>query len=436
MATLKKDLTVTGLTMIAIGSCIGSGIFVTPASIAQQLPHHGLILLAWVLGGLVSYAGALVFSELSARYPQAGGVYVYLKEAFGELVGFLYGWVILLIINTGALAALAMALADYMTFFIEFTQVQKMIFSCTVVVFLTILNVFGVNISQIFAKLFTSLKLLALSVLVIIGLAYFGSTEHSLDIATSFVSSMNPLQAFLLAFVGVFWSFGGWHHTTYLSAEAKNAQRTVPRAMLFGTMIVTLVYLLTNLAYMSLLPLDEIANSQKVAGDALNVLLPQGGKIITVVIAISIFGTIGIYTMTAPRIYYAMAKDKVFFPALAKVHDRYRTPVFAMLAQMIWAVALILFWGSFLKLITFVTFMDIVFMALAAMTLFVFRRKSNKVSHQGFKTPLYPLIPLFYLLITIAFVINTLSTLSMEAWIGVGILILGIPVFYYFKRSQ
>ncbi|MBC7884908.1 MAG: amino acid permease [Saprospiraceae bacterium] len=433
MTELRKALKTGGLTMIVIGACIGSGIFVTPASTMKYIPHHGYAILAWVLGGIIAFFGAMTFSELGSRFPKEGGVYVYLKNAYGNLAGFLYGWIILLIVNTGALAALGLALADYLKFFLPVSDGQKSMIAIAVIWGLTIVNIFGVNISQLFASVFTGLKLLAIIIIILAGFCYLPNSTHQINLDLTSDIPPDLLSGVLLAFIGVFWSMGGWHHATYLSGEAVNPQKTVPRAMLMGTLAVTLLYILIIFSYMILLPSHTMAQSDRVAGDAVSAIISNGGKFVSIAISISIFGTIGIYTMTAPRIYYAMAKDGIFFRFLADVSPRYGTPYKAMIFQSIWATILILIWGSFIKIITFVTFMDILFMSLATGTIFIFHRQTT--NNDGFKLKFYPWIPIIYLIVTVAFVLNTLVDLNVESWVGMGILISGVPVYYYFRHK-
>lgn len=434
MPELKKALTTRGLTMIAIGACIGSGIFVTPANSMQTLHHHGFVLLTWFIGGIIAFLGAMTFSELGARYPNEGGVYVYLKKAYGDLAGFLYGWVILLIVNTGALAALGYALADYLRFFIILSDWHKSLIAIYVIWALTIINIFGVNISQSFASIFTGLKLLAMLVIIFTGFWFLPSNNHLITLDLTYDIPNNLIQGILIAFIGVFWSMGGWHHATYMAGETINPSKTVPKAMLIGTLTVTVFYLLIIFSYMILLPSDIMAGSTSVAGDAVAQVLTGGGKLVSIAIAISIFGTIGIYTMTAPRIYYAMARDGIFFSFLADVSTKYKTPYKAMLFQAFWATILIMAWGSFIRIITFVTFMDILFMALATASIFVFRKRDSNFT--GFRLKWYPVIPIGYLLITVVFVVNTLAELNLESWAGMAILLAGLPVFSYFKNQR
>ena len=434
MSDLKKDLSISGLTMIVIGSCIGSGIFVTPAGSFKELPHHGFVLLAWLVGGIITYFGAMTFSELSARFPKAGGVYVFLKQAYGDLAGFLYGWIILLIVNTGALAALSVVFTDFLGFFVEISPAQKQVIAITTLILLTGMNIIGVNISGMFAKLFTGLKLLALLAIVVLGLVFFGDSGHEMNFDFA-QAPENLTSMMLLVFVGVFWSFGGWHHATYLAGETKNPQSTVPKAMLMGTLTVTVVYLLVIFSYSSLLPMDQIIASERVAGDAVANVISDGGKLVAIGITISIFGTIGIYTMSAPRIYYAMAKDGIFFKFLAKVHPKFKTPYLAMIFQCMWAIILILAFKDFHSLMTFATFMDILFMALATSTIFVFRRRPSANS-PAYILKLYPIIPVLYLIVTSAFVVNTFTHIHGVPSIALIILALGVPTYWIFKTKK
>ncbi len=421
--------------MIAVGSCIGSGIFVTPYEVVQALPHHGYVLLIWAVGGLIAMTGALTFAELGGLFPQAGGVYVYLREAYGPAVGFLYGWVILLVINTGALAALSMALAEYLAFFFPLAQSGKIVLAAVVILLLTGINATGVQASDALAKVFTGLKLLAMAA--IVGVAFWAYDREAIDLQFSLTQNVpdNLLGALLLALVGVFFSYGGWHHATYVAGEAVDPQRTVPKAMILGTLTVTVAYVLINLAYMLLLPLSAISASARVAGDAIAMVVPFGGQLVAVAIAISIFGTIGIYTMSAPRIYFAMASDGVFFPALSRLHPRFNTPVNAMFLQAIWAILLLFLWGTFSNLITYVTFMDIAFMCLAACSIFLFRKRLPD-SLRTYRVVGYPFVPLIFVLLTGAFVVNTVIQRPVQALAGLFVLLTGFLVLLYFWRRK
>ncbi len=252
MEELKRKLSLYGLTMIAVGSCIGSGIFISPSDVVKSIPHPMYAMLAWGIGGLIALTGSLSFSELGSMFPTAGGVYVYLKEAFGERIAFLYGWVILLVVNTGALAALSLAFANYLTFFIPLSEINKICIAVATILILTALNVRGVGLSQMFSNVFTGLKLAVMVAMIIAGVIVFGDMDRVFHSSASFDPLANP-GTFLTALIGVLWSFGGWHHASYLAGEAINPQKNVPKAMILGTLIVTAVYILMNMAYFALL---------------------------------------------------------------------------------------------------------------------------------------------------------------------------------------
>ncbi|MBV6439686.1 MAG: amino acid permease [Haliscomenobacteraceae bacterium CHB4] len=437
MSHLQKKLSLYGLTMIAVGSCIGSGIFVTPAQIAGAVPNATLVLAVWALGGVIALTGALTFSELGGMFPKSGGVYVYLKEAYGDMVGFLYGWVVLLVINTGALAGLCVAFAEYLKmFFPGISEGAKTAVAAFTMLVLTGINILGVQVSQGLSNLFTGLKLLSIGGIIAAGFIFFDPARVQPDFSLAANVPANLIPAMLTGLIGVLFSVGGWHHASYLAGEAIDAPRTVPRAMFLGVIIVISIYLLVNVAYMLLLPLDVIARTPKVAGDAMATIAPWGGKAVAVAIALSIFGTISIYTMSAPRIYFAMAEDGIFFKQLAYVHPRWRTPVVAMLVQVVWAMLVLLFFqGLFDKIITFVTFMDIAFMGLAGAAIFVFRNK-RKDAKRPVKARGYPFIPLIFVVISAAFALNTLFERPEQALPGLGLLLIGVAVFFVLKLGK
>jgi len=434
MTKLRKELTLYGLTMIAIGSCVGSGIFLTPSQIAGHLPSPVLILIVWALGGIITLTGALTFAELGAMFPQAGGVYVYLKEGYGDLFGFLYGWAYLLVINSGSLAALNIAFAYYLGFIIPLGDTGIKVVAVSAIIILTIINILRVKAGEIFSNIFTGFKLIGIAGIIAVGL-FMGNPKLMSSQAGQAVSSGNLFVAFGLALIGVLWSYGGWQHASFVAGEARDAQKTVPRAMVLGALIVALVYLLTNLAYLFLLPLPEIVGSESLAADAVSTVIPFGGNLIAVLIAVSVVGTAGIYTLSAPRIYYAMADDGLFFKKLAWVHPKFRTPVNAILTQSTWAIILLLFWGTFEDVITYVVFMDWIFFALAAFAIFILRR-TRKDFPRTYRTLGYPLTPALFIIITSFFVVNTLIEKPKQAWAGLIFMAIGLMFFIYFKESR
>jgi len=437
MSQLQQKLTLYGLTMMAVGGCIGSGIFVTPAQIAGVLPNPALFLSVWVLGGLIALSGALTLSELGGMFPGSGGVYVYLKEAYGDMAGFLYGWAILLVINTGALAGLCVAFAEYMrVFFPGISESGKTGIAALTILLLTLINMRGVHISQGLSNFFTGLKLLAITGIVIAGVFFYDPAGAPLDFS---LPAQLPAQLpvlLLTGLIGVLFSMGGWHHASYMAGETIDAPRTVPKAMLLGVSIVTITYLLINFAYLRLLPIDTIAHSPRVAGEAMSAVVSWGSKAVAISIALSIFGTISIYTVSAPRIYFAMAKDGIFFRQLAYVHPRWRTPVVAMLVQVAWVLAVLLYFsGLFDQIITFVTFLDIAAMGLAGAAVFVLRKKRADV-HRPVRAWGYPVVPAFFVLVSAAFALNTLWERPGQALPGLGLLAAGVVVFLVLKKQR
>ncbi len=437
MKRLRKDLSLFGLTMVAVGSVIGSGIFLTPSQIASYIPSSELIILAWVLGGILALTGALTLGELGGMFPKTGGIYVYLKEAYGDFVGFLYGWAYFTVIMSGTVAALSIAFSTYLGYIFPVSATGKVVVSAMLIVIVTIINIFRVKIVEMTTNTFSLLKLIGIALVIVAGLV-LGSSVNMVSTGSSaadVLSSSSGITAFGLAMIGVLWSFGGWHHTSFLSGEAKNPNKTIPRAMVIGTVIVLLVYILTNLSYMFLLPVAEIASSERIASDALESVIPFGWLFVAILIEVSTFGTALVDTLSGPRIYFAMANDGLFFKNLTNIHPKYNTPVNAIIAQSIWALIILFMWRTFEAVITYVIFIDWIFFFLTALVVIIFRIKRADAD-RPFKTPFYPVVPLIFIITSFLFVLNTLSENIIYAGAGLGLLLLGLPVYLYFKRKQ
>jgi APA family basic amino acid/polyamine antiporter len=433
MTKLAKELTLYGLIMVAIGSCIGSGIFVTPSEIARLIPSPALILLVWVLGGLIALTGALTFGELGALFPQAGGIYVFLKEAYGGWLGFLYGWAYLIIITSGSIAVLSLAFSYYLSYFVPMSETWKIITSIIAILILTTLNVFRAKFGEIFSNIFTGLKIAGILIIICVGFIY-GNTEFSFSKLTLSPASGATISGFGVALTGVLFSYGGWQHASFLAGETKNPSRNVPIAMITGALVVTLIYLLVNTGYMLLLPVSKIVDSQKIAAEAVSTVLPSGGMLVAGIITISTIGTIGIYTLSAPRIYYAMASDGLFFKSIATVHPKFKTPVNAIILQSVWAILLLLFWGTVENLITYTVSVEWIFFTLAAAGIYIFRRRL-KDKERPYKTFGYPVTPAIFIGINIWFVINIMINKPLHMAIGILFLLLGVPFFLYFRKK-
>jgi APA family basic amino acid/polyamine antiporter len=434
MTKLAKELTLYGLLMVAIGSCIGSGIFVTPSEIARLLSSSTLILLVWALGGIITLTGALTFAELGSLFPFAGGIYVFLREAYGGWLGFLYGWAYLLIITSGSIAVLALAFSYYLSVFIPMNETWKIATSIIAIIILTTLNILRAKFGEIFSNIFTGLKIAGILIIIGVGFLY-GNSDLSFKNFPSFSLSTFGLSSFGVALTGVLFSYGGWQHATFLAGETGNPSRNVPIAMITGALVVTLIYLLANTGYMLLLPVETIVTSAKVAAEAVSAVLPFGGILVAGIIAISTFGTMGIYTLSAPRIYYAMAADGLFFKGIASVHPKFKTPVNAILVQSAWAIVLLLFWGTFENLITYTVSIEWIFFTFAAAGIFIFRKKL-KHRERPYKTFGYPVTPVIFILINIWFIINITIRKPLHMGIGIIFLLLGVPVYLFFKSKN
>lgn len=436
---LRRSLSLYGLVMIAVGSTIGSGIFRTPGGIAAAVHTPEYVILVWVMGGVVALTGALTFAEMGSMFPGAGGLYTYLREAYGDAWGFMYGWFILFVSTAGSIAALSMVCSEHLLYLAgqEAGNSWALPLALFIIVFLTIVNLFGVKIGEWIANLFTGAKLAGLLLIILAAVFFSNPAVPAANAASSLVQAPpdDLWSAFAMAFVGVLWSYGGWHHASFMAGETNNPQRNIPRAMMIGAAVVTLVYVLANIAYMQLLPLETIAGSSTVAADALQTITPWGGKLMAVLIALSTFGTTGIYCMTAPRIYYAMANDGIFFSKLAETHPKWKTPVRAMLVQSGWSVLLLLFWGTFENLISYVTFMDFAAMMMVATSIFVFRKKRPDAV-RGYRTFGYPVTPLIFITICLWFVLFTIVGDPIRAGAGILVGLVGYVVYVFgFKKK-
>lgn len=429
---LKKSIPFFALMMIAAGSSIGSGIFISPSDVAGQLSNGTQILLVWLIGGVVTMTGALSFGELAARYPGTGGVYIYLKEAYGDLVAFLYGWCNLTIITSGAIAALCLAFSRYFSIIFHIDAEFQIPIALTALLSVTVINMLGAKLSAIFSSTLTVMKVLGIGMIVVICFSFGHQlTEHlhTVDPGTVKVS-------FGIALVGVLWSYGGWHHASYVSGEVHNAHKVVPKALIFGAIIITLAYISVNAAYLSVMSAREIASSSAVASDALSKVTVAGGLFVAVLIGFSTFGTAGIYTLSAPRIYFKMGEDKTFFPWLSELHPIFGTPLKAVLLQSSWAAVLMLLWGTFESLTTYVVFMDWIFMTMAAIGIFIFRKRQPETDGTKYKVPFYPLVPMLFIGISAWFLISTILGRPIQAVAGLLLMGIGLPVYFYFKRQK
>ena len=428
---LRREIGLLDATMIVVSGIIGGGIFFTPATVAQHLPDATLIIGVWIAGAIVAFAGALTFAELGSRFPHAGGHYVYIRDAFGGLPAFLYGWMLLLIIATGALASLALAFAGYVDAFIPMSSLQQRVFGAAIILLLSVINILGVKPGTRTTTLLTIIKVLGLGVLIVWGLAVPHEQTQS---AFSVSPHAGVLAGFAAALVPVSFSYGGWQQLNFVAGEVKDAQRKVPSALAMGVGIVALIYVGANLVYLRALGPQGMAESTAIAQSTAQVLFGDvAGRAITVLIAISILAFSNVVVMVTPRVFYAMSRDGVFLDALADVHPRFNTPAKAIALQGVWAIALVLV-GSIGALVNGVVFADWIFFGLGAASLFVFRRR--EMGHDTFRTPGYPLVPAFFVVAAVIAVGSAIFTYPRESLLGVVMLVVGGLIYSWRKRQR
>ncbi|UCD37076.1 MAG: amino acid permease [Fidelibacterota bacterium] len=429
---MKRVLTLLDSTMINVGTIIGSGIFLVPTTIALYLHSSILTLAVWLVAGVVTLFGALSMAELGAAMPRAGGQFVYLREAYGTIWGFLYGWASFAVINSAAIAALAVAFATYLGFFNPLTPLQiKLIAILSIVVF-TLLNAYGVKTGVWAQNLLTFLKIGALLAIVVLGLCLEGgdSAHFQPFLPTRSVTSL--IGPFGLALVAVLWSYDGWIEITYIGGEVRNPGRNIPLSLLYSVTLLIALYIVVNLVFMYLLSIAGIASSDLVASDAVAVVLGTvGTTLVILAILISTLGGVHVNVLACPRIYYAMAEEGLFFQALSRIHPKYGTPAIALLVQGIWS-SLLVFTGTFEQLITYVVFASWIFYAMSCAGVMILRRKQPELD-RPYKTWGYPWVPVAFIIFAALLVLNTIINDPRNALIGLGLILTGLPAYFYWK---
>ncbi len=453
---LTRQLGLFDSTMVMVGIVIGSGIFVTTGIMAKYIPSAGLILLAWTVGGLLTLAGALTYAELGAAMPEAGGQYVYLREAYGPLAAFLFGWILFLVYMTGGIAGLALAFAEYFGNFFPSLSTKTLILTKTLKVFhtsihislsagqfvgvavillLSFFNYLGVVFGKFIQNILTVIKIGIVIVIIFLGFALGQGTAPNLTLNPGGWSFGQMILGFGMALVAVTWAFDGWNNVNFVAGEIKNPKRNLPRALILGTVGVTVLYVLINYIYLYALPMNKIIGEVKIAEHATSALFGGSiGALISAVVLISIFGSINGSILAGPRVYYAMARDKLFFSNASQVHPRFKTPGFAIIIQGIWASILTLA-GTFEQLFTFAMFIAIVFWIAAALSVFTLRKKLPDLP-RPYKTWGYPVVPIIFILASLGILFNTLFEKPIEALAGILFTAMGIPVYFYWKRKQ
>src|SRR5437899_1979782 len=455
MTTYARRLGLFSGTMAVIGGIIGGGIFRTAAAVAGGVGSPQLALAAWVLGGVIALIGAFCFGELGQRRPRAGGGYVYLRDTWGPLPAFLYGWALLLVIATGAIAAVAVTFASYALALLALPERLTDPVATAAIVLLSGINYVGVRPAAVTQNIFTVLKLAALAALIGAGMLVVTSAApyRPLPPSTAPAGPWGVVVSLGAALVPVLFTYGGWQQTNFIAEEIIEPERNLPRALVLGISVVVAVYLLANVAYLRVLgPVGLAVNSAPAAAVMRAVLGPVGGTIIAAGVAISTFGFLNLVILVTPRVFQAMAADGVFFSRLAELHPIYRTPSAAIVLQGAWAIVLTVSYGTFSQLVDYVAFGDWIFFGLTVAGLFVYRRRDltpwpplhdvergnarEATARPLFRAPAYPCTPALFVLAAPYVLATAVLANPRNALIGTGLLLLGVPVYGVFRRVR
>jgi APA family basic amino acid/polyamine antiporter len=426
MADLARSLTITNATAMVVGTIIGASIFVQPSEIARHLQTPSQIMLVWAACGVLTFFGALVCAELSSAFPQTGGLYVFMRDTFSPLAGFLWGWAMFWTMHTGIIAAIAVVFARYTAHFVPAGDMGIRAIAVAVIVALSALNYVGVKAGSRVQTALTAAKLVAVLAIVIVGCAL--SPAAAEQGASSAGTEAAPFSAFLLAMVAGLFAYGGWHMVTYTAGETIVPTRTIPLALVSGVGIVTICYIALNFVYLSVLPVESVRSSTRIAADAADAVLGRGGSTIMAgLVMMSALGGLTGIVLTGPRVYYSMAQDGLAFRWLGVVHPVYRTPSNAIVAQGVWASVLAAT-GAYRELFTRVIYTEWLFFALMAAGLFVLRRRPGY--DPRYRAWGYPVVPAIFIVASLTIVLNQLISDPKDASIGLGMVAIGAPIYY------
>ena len=427
---LPRNLGLWSSIAVLVGSTIGSGIFRVPGRIAGQLHDPGPILIAWALGGVIALFGALTFAELGALVPRSGGVFAYILEAFGPLPAFLFGWTELAVVRASALGAIATLFAEYLgsPYFMNLSPAQVHYFAAGAIVLVGLFNYIGVNYASVVMNLITAAKYGALALLALLAFSVGqGSAAH---FSPAFSGGLN-FSLLATALIPIMWTYDGWGDLNFMGGEVKNPGKTLPLALIIGTSMIVAVYLLLNLAYMYLVPIPEMAQSPLItttAAEHIPMLGAKGAAVIAAIIMVSAFGGLNGSMMTGPRIFFAMADRGLFFKGIARVSPRFKSPSVAIWLATTLGVGYVLF-NDFAQLADRFILGIWPFYALAVAAVFIFRSKRPDVE-RPYRTWGYPVVPLLFLIASVAMVVNALVTDTRNTGVTLGIILVGIPVYF------
>jgi len=434
MNGLQRHLGVGAMAALVVGEVIAIGIFLTPATMARSVGSPLWLLVVWLLMGAMALSGALCYGALAARFPEAGGGYVYLREAYGPGVAFLYGWKCLLVMDPGITAVLAAALASYVGDALGIAGIALKGVAVGSVLILAAVSMLGIRLGARVMQWLMILKIGALALIAVLALAlHAGNWSHFVPFIAQRPGS-DPLPGALApAMIGGFFAFGGWWEITKLGGEAKDPARTMPRALALGVLAVTATYILTSAVFLYLVPLERVTSGETFAAQAGEALFgPAGGQIFAAIVIVAVLGSLFALLMALPRVYYAMARDGVFFKAVAVVHPRFGTPVRAVAVQAAFASLLVVL-GTFQQILAYFIFVTVGFLALTVAGLLVLRRREGAAAY---RIPGYPVTPLLFLVLVAVLLVLLAGHDPLQAALGVGIVALGAPVYWLAFRGR
>lgn len=433
--TLRKEIGLFDAVSIVAGTIIGSGIFLIPSSIGLVLTSLGAALLVWVLGGILTVFGALSLAELGSLFPGTGGLCVYLRQAYGPLPAFLYAWSLLFIIHSGSIAALAVAFSLYLGQIIPLNTLDEKILSAACILVLTTINCLGIREGKLMQNAVATAKLSGLAMVIVL-LWFRGSRPiHLFEISRTTTGHSHPVAEFGVALIAVLWAYEAWHVVSFVAGEMKRPTLDLPRSLVIGTSIVMLVYVAANLGYYHTLSSAEIRGNEAVAASAIERVCGSTARAsISILILVSILGSINGMVLTGPRAYFAMAQDGIFPRPFSRISHRYKTPMFALIAQGVWA-ALLAVSNSYQELFTDVIFVAWIFYGLAVAGVLVLRRTQPQLA-RPFRVPGYPWVCLIFCATAAALVVNTVCERTRNALIGLALVVCGIPVYLFLIRSS
>ena len=432
---LTRQLGLLAVTALVVGEVIGIGIFLTPAGMARSLGSPFWLLIVWLLMGVMALSGALCYGELAARTPEAGGGYVYLREAYGPGVAFLYGWKCMLVMDPGITAALAVGLASYVGYAFGLAGVPLKLIAIGTILLLAAVNVAGLRVGSGLMQWLTALKLGALGMIAVLALVTQAGQWSNFVPFVAQRAGSDPLPGALApALVGAFFAFGGWWEISKLAGEAREPARTVPRALAIGVAIITAIYVLTSAVFLYLVPLDRVTSGETFAAQAGEALFgPAGGRVFAGIVIVAVLGSLLGLLMALPRVYYAMARDGVFFKAVGAVHPRFATPARAIAIQAAIASLYVAFF-NFNEIIGYFVFVTVLFIGLTVAGLFRIRRRVPAASYSTWG---YPVTPVLFLVLVAGLLVLLAGNNPARAALGVGIVALGVPVYLLvFRRSR